>query len=138
VVIHGRIVSVTTQYVAADSPVHVRLHIPASIVALGVCVDLVPIQRAFEAPVRTICTATDAFVVFAAVVPCTYHIRVRSQVAGGDVILWTERPVVITVTSGNQSMTRSLTAMLLVGSVGMAGFVFVVLPLYVLPLPFSG
>jgi hypothetical protein len=136
-VLQGSFVGLTSAVQEVSSPIVVTLRVPLELIGRGVCVDMDPITSAFAAEIKTICTSTDTFVTFDLVRPGVYSVRLRLQSRSHGIALWDERAVVLTVLSGNLSMARAMSFVMLFGGVLTALFVFIVLPLHVMPLPFE-
>jgi hypothetical protein len=136
-VLGGRLASLPVSFYDSDTPVVVQLRIPMHVINQGVCVDLDPIKSAFKAGIMTICTSSSTSVAFDSVKPGVYYVRVRMRTSGIGIDLWDERAVVVNVLSGNLSMARTMNFVMLFGGVLLALFVFIVVPLRVMRLPFQ-
>jgi len=132
----GRLVSTTNSFFDNNSTAVIQLRVPTTLITYGVCVDVIPIHSEFDAKLLTACTGSATSMPFHLALPGVYHVHLRMRTPGGPFTLWDERPLVITILSGNLSMAQTMICVMLTSGVLMTLAVFVWTPLYLMRMPF--
>jgi len=136
----GRLVSTPAAYYDTADLIPVTILVPDEILECGVWVDMTPLSTANGAVSLTKANSSTNMILFNVTHPETYAITLRVDQTGqcATTEVWAQYNVVVVVLAGNISMAITMIVIIFTTVLLLGGFVFIGIPIYVLPLPHIG